>query len=245
MRKCIAVAVALITIVALFSLDGLALSGETFDENRKTEFLKNISLEFISGTEDKISIECFDVSDDGNIAILCNNTLLGEKRTVHVLNEKGDFKYGYTFNSDGTARVFFDGELLVIYHVRGNVAIWLDDRGQCVKAEEIKSNDEELHILEESEKTNREKNGSIYYLKSNNIFFTIITSSYSRIEKRTPSADNESEPEVMLIYQADDALNKNSGILLIFFLVLSIAAFLIIFFKVIKKKANSRTLCNK
>jgi hypothetical protein len=140
--------------------------------------------------------------------------------------------------------VVFDGELLMIYFVRGDTAIWLDDKGNCVKAENIKSASADQRFTDYAGKTHRVKNGSQYSLKSQYPVLSFFLYHYSRIEKRTPAADDEGEPEVTIIYQADGALNKYYGALLMFILLSGVAGFLIMYFNVkkIRRISASETI---
>lgn len=244
MKKRIAALSTLIILIALFSLDSLALSGEALDEDSKTKYISNIRLKFVCEADDKTPIECFDVSDGGNIAILSDVALFSSDKTVRVLDENGVFKYGYDLRAHGSAYVVFDGELLMIYFVRGDTAIWLDDKGNCVKAENIKSASADQRFTDYAGKTHRVKNGLQYSLKSQYPVLNFFLYHYSRIEKRTPAADDEGEPEVTIIYQADGALNKYYSALLLFILFLNVAGFLIIFIHVkrIKRISASKTI---
>lgn len=219
-----------------------ALSGKALSEERKTNFLSNINLQFYTERDEKIAIEYFGVSDSGDIAILCEEGPFGgTKKYVHILDSNGIFKYGYSFKSYGSVYAGFDGDILILFFVREDIVVWLNDKGECVKAEKIDSNaDNNRKSINNMQSLVLEKDGIRYRLESENLISSILVSKYSRIAKQVPGEEPSTVRNV-LIYKADEALGKSTKSVVTFYIILVIAVvvifgvFLAVFIPIRKK----------
>lgn len=105
-------------------------STESLSEEDMTTLLRNTYFSVLADEPPKQSIECFDVNEDGLIAIGSSN---GETKTVCIYTSDGAFQYGYSFKSNGTFGIEFDKNLLNIYFVRSDVILSLDSDGNVLE----------------------------------------------------------------------------------------------------------------
>lgn len=83
-------------------------TGFTTDDMELDEqqaFLSNINLSLVTEEPEKNAIDCFDVNDDGLIAIGSQNST---SKIISVYTSDGAFKYGYKFDCDGSFGVEWD-----------------------------------------------------------------------------------------------------------------------------------------
>lgn len=93
---------------------------EEMAQDKQEEFLHNIDMVFRTTIPERRAIDCFDVNDDGLIAMGSHEW---NKKTVSIYDSDGEFKCAYCFNSSGDIGVEWDGDDLIIYFVRSDVAI--------------------------------------------------------------------------------------------------------------------------
>lgn len=84
---------------------------------------------------------CFAANELGQYALGFSS---GDK-TILVYDNDGTYLYGFDFDLSGSFYLDFDGETLIVYSVRGDVAIYVDSTGTCLahaKIQDTKSNQE-------------------------------------------------------------------------------------------------------
>ena len=109
MRKvisCLLICMILVCGVCLIPANAtsLGIATDSLSEAEKASFVDKLSLELISNDENKSGIQCFDVSDDGTVAIATGS---GNHCAVYVYDSQGTFQYGYRFSCDGDYGVVF------------------------------------------------------------------------------------------------------------------------------------------
>ena len=163
-----------------FTTDNMALE----EQNR---FLSNINLSLITEEPSKNAITCFDVNDNGLIAIGSKNA---KNKSVLVYTTNGHFKYGYAFNCDGDFGVEWDGSNLIIYFVRSDVAASFDETGKSIDLkiiqDTIDNNSYWNHVIYSTKKT---MNGSQYIIRNNMGIFNIFAISYSQLIKKDSNGE--------------------------------------------------------
>lgn len=123
-------------------------------------------------------IGCFDVSDDGLIALGL------EKDAINVYNADGIYLYGFAFDLDGTYYLRWNSENLIIYLVREKLAM-----------EIVNGNDNVIYIKEVTDEWSLADPTIKYLLGTTKIFneneytinkdmgpFNMIAGSYSKLE---------------------------------------------------------------
>ena len=107
---------------------------EEMSKNDIEVFLDNVNL-FLFNTEPlKRPIKCFDVNEQGLIAI---GTEEGNDKTISIYSDNGSFQYGYRFQSNGSYGVELNNEDLKIYFVRSDVAISISLSGEIKNVSKI------------------------------------------------------------------------------------------------------------
>lgn len=155
------------------------LSTENMDPQDQQIFLSNINLSLIKIEPKQNSISCFDVNDNGLIAIGSANST---DKSVLVYAPDGTFQYGYTFDCSGEFRLEWDDDNIIIYWVRSDVAVLVDEEGKIIEIKEIQNTMENNsywnHFVSVRQRT---VNGSQYTMKNNMGPFNIFASSYSQL----------------------------------------------------------------
>ncbi len=74
-------------------------STEAMESGDQQVFLSNVKLSLITEEPEKQVITCFDVNDDGLVAVGSKDLT---KKIVLVYDSAGTFQYGYTFDCSGS-----------------------------------------------------------------------------------------------------------------------------------------------
>ena len=152
-------------------------STEPVTDDDSERFIKNINLSTLTSEPKKKPIVCFDVSDDEMIAIGCGTST---NKTVCIYTSDGDFQYGFRFECDGTFGVELDGDVLLIYFVRSDIALGLTSDGEIHSISKIENSKENNSYWNyEVFSTKREVNGKTYTIKNKNRF--TLASTYSQL----------------------------------------------------------------
>lgn len=182
--------------VSVLAMETGFLKEQISTQNQKL-FLSNINLSLIN-KEEKGLINCFDVNNNGLIAIGSKNS---DKKTICVYTSNGTFLYGYTFNCSSSFGVEWNRDNLTIYFVRSDVAACFDENGKCIEIKKIKdtiANNSYWNNYIFSTKRKIDQNE--YILKNDMGIFNILAFSYSQLIKV-----NENGLET-IIYDVSDTI---------------------------------------
>ena len=111
-------------------------STEEISEEKKTAFVSNINVSLLREEPEKSGILCFDVNEQGMIAV--GNKDFQSKK-ICIYTSQGEFLYGYAFNCSQSFGVEWNGQNTNIYFVRSNVIISLDSEGNILDVKAIKA----------------------------------------------------------------------------------------------------------
>lgn len=157
---------------------------ETINEEQTEKVLNNLNFSAISSEKSFHSIPCFDISDDGLIAIGVDGN---SDKYINIYDENGIFQYGYSFNTSGTFGVEFDNDNLIVYLVRSDLAVLIDREGKCLSIESISNTiDNNTYWNHSVFARVKEHNGDKYYRTNENLFLKIFSPSYSQLVKISP-----------------------------------------------------------
>ena len=199
-------------------------------EEDAAEFLEKVDLTMIEYEPNKPPIYCFNVSDSGVVAIGCGDA---KSKSVRIYSSDGYFNRCYLFNCDGGFGLGYDKSDLMIYFVRSDIAIKIDQFGnvKCV-----------LKVFNSSENQNpwidsiysKEKcvNGCKYSLTNTGIS-RLFNHSYTQL-KVLDQNGNET-----VIYEADEDNYQINYLLLILALVSVLLLFVYFFIK--EKQKTQKT----
>ena len=172
------------------------ISNSLIYENEKSEISKDFEMEVLSiETYENIlskidfskldeepvkwQIECFDVNDDGLIAIGTSNS---KTKRIVVYDSDGYYKYGYQFTSTGNFGIEWVNNKILIYFIRSNIVISVNEEGrinEIFKVENTLEYNTYLNNTIFSAKKN--KNGVDYEIKNDLGPFNFLATSYSRL----------------------------------------------------------------
>lgn len=157
------------------------------ESDKKQIFLSNIDMTLITSEPEKNSIICFDVNDDGLIIIGSGKR---EEKLLSVYTSDGAFQYGYKFNCSGSFGVEWNGNNVIVYFVRSDVAALFDNTGNNLELKMIEdtidNNSYWNHFVYSVERTvNKEQ----YVMKNDMGLLNFFATSYSQVVK-TDEAGN-------------------------------------------------------
>lgn len=206
-----------------FTTDDMALK-------EQQAFLSAIGLFLKKEEPNKEPIVCFDVNENGLIAI---GTKDFEKEFISVYEPDGTFKYGYLFDCDGSFGIEWDHNNIVIYFVRSNVAGWFNEKGENVDLKIVQNTiDNSSYWNEVLHSTQRNVNGIQYTIQNNLGPFNIFAVSYSQLIK------TDADGNTTILYDISNAYTIRFIIALLSAILFSGLAILIIVKQFIKLKNN-------
>ena len=126
---------------------------------------RNIDLKPVSQMNASFEVECFDVSDSDQLALGLRS---GTNKYIFVFDKDGQFDCGYSFKCYGTFRLGWDKENILVYLVRGNYEISIDDQGIISEVRKIEDTPGNDAYWREIMKTKAKIVGEKEYLLENN-----------------------------------------------------------------------------
>lgn len=164
-------------IVALAMNTGF--STEALSEKDKDTFLTNVNISVLRYEPSKKTIECFDVNENGLIAIGCDSS---DNKTIGVYSSDGVFQYGYKFKYNGSFGVEWDGDSIIVYFVRSDVAAAVNPEGKVENILGIQNTIENNSYWNHFVFSTKRKVGDIEYVLRNDMgVFNVFASSYSQL----------------------------------------------------------------
>lgn len=155
------------------------LSTEELPEETKTTFVSNINVSPLRAEPEKRGVLCFDVNEQGMIAV-------GQKgsqgKEICVYTSQGEFLYGYTFNCTQSFGVEWDEQHVNIYFIRSDVIISLDSDGNILDIKSVQDtidNNSYRNLLLYS--TNRTVGNTTYLIRNDMGIFNWFALSFSQI----------------------------------------------------------------
>ena len=109
---------------------------EPISIDRELQIQDNINISVFEQEVSGNTIECFDVNDNGFIAL---GTKKSNQKFVSIYNSQGVFQYGYQFYCNGSFGVEWDSNNLIIYFVRSDIACSVNPSGEIQEILEIKN----------------------------------------------------------------------------------------------------------
>ena len=168
----------------------LGIATDSLSEAEKASFVDKLSLELISNDENKSGIQCFDVNEDGTVAIATGS---GNHCAVYVYDSQGTFQYGYRFSCDGDYGVVFRENMLSIFFLRGDMFAFLDSSGACIEVQKVTNPEQNyVYFKEILDRTVKEVAGRTYMLERD----LDLWDSYSRL------VITDEQGEITLLYDA-------------------------------------------
>ena len=197
----------------------LGMATYSLTDEEKASLLERLNFGTIEDDRNKTGIQCFDVSENGTIALAVEGDF------IYVYDQLGIFQYGCSFRSDGEFGIEFQDEMLAIYFLRGNFIIILDADGKCTDIQKVIEPDQHLvRVLKILNRTSKEIYGKKYLLERD----IDVGEAYSRF------VIEEGDKRIVLY---DVTVDHNIETIMLIVGLTCISTFMI--FGVIKKKMQS------
>ena len=162
-------------------------STESLTEGEKDTILKNINILVLEEEPPKRAIECFDVNENGLIAVGCGDS---EYKTVCIYTSDGIFQCGYSFKTSGTFGIELNQDVLNIYLVRSDVVIAINSTGEIESILKIQDTTANNSYWNNSVFATVRKIGNNEYTLKNDLgFFNVFASSYSQLVKTSANGE--------------------------------------------------------
>ncbi|SEW32783.1 hypothetical protein [[Clostridium] fimetarium] len=154
---------------------------ESMNSEKQKLFKSNINIISLHSYVKTNPIVCFDVNNDGLIALGFDDD---SHKTICVYNPDGEFIYGYSFESSGSFGVEWDGGNILIYFVRSDVAALFNSSATCLELKMISNSTENNtywnHTVFEKK---RIVGKNEYEIKNDLGILNIVLPSYSQLIK--------------------------------------------------------------
>ena len=196
-------------------------STESLPEDAQKQILSKLSLELIPQNTFDDSINCFDVREDGMIAIGC---LGDDTHVIKIYNRDMVFQYGYTFKCHGIFGLEWDGDFLMIYFVRSDIIASFDPNGACVEMARIENTTENNSYWNHTVfSTKRETENGSYILQNDMGFLNFFEMTYSQLKH----IDNEGNESILYDVNSNQ-LAKYVMTLIVVLILVIIAVFILV-----------------
>lgn len=184
-RECIMLLVILISVL-VGNIDAVAMitgfSTEKMEIDEEKHFQANLGMHVTTKKPRENTIECFDINEDGWIALGSDDVMDSSKKTVSIYNQNGTFLYAYTFDDYGKFGIEWDGSNLIIYFVRSDVAAMFDINGVNVENRTIKNTIGNDTYWRHSVFSKKKSMGDKQYEMTNEMgFLNLFATSYSQL----------------------------------------------------------------
>lgn len=154
-------------------------STEELSEELKTIFVANINLFPLSAEPEKSGFQCFDVNEQGMIAV---GKMLSQDKVICVYTSQGEFLYGYTFNCNQSFCVEWDKQNINVYFFRSDVIISLDSDGNILDIKSVQNTmDNNSHRNSLMDSRTRTVGNTTYIIRNDMGVLNWIALSYSQI----------------------------------------------------------------
>lgn len=134
-----------------------------YPEDKIQSYVRELSLRYLSEEPPPSSLCCFDVCEDGRIAVGFQN------KKIAVYSPQGTFLYGFSFDASGSFSLLWNDGNICIYFMRSDILATFDAEGTCVGfAKLIQSYNNQEIVRKEIDVTKRQV-GEIQYSLENDL----------------------------------------------------------------------------
>ncbi|MBQ6172737.1 MAG: hypothetical protein IJK58_03740 [Clostridia bacterium] len=233
----------LLFVIIIFLSLSVSAAGDGFITEPLTEeqverILKNTNITALNAEPTKQAIICFDVSDNGLIAV---GYEINSGGIICVYTIEGEFQRGYKFRDPGSFLLGFSGENLNIYFVRGECVITINPEGEVEKVLKIIPKNKENRQYWSYLETPRihEVNGvKIFLRKDMGFLFNLFSPSYTQIVVK----DGDGNENIIFDVNAKQIVQAWIWVVVIILFISVFVAFMITWSKGLKKVKDTMSI---
>lgn len=154
-------------------------STEELSEKDRSTFVSNINISTLKEEPAERAIQCFDVSENGLIAIGQDSI---DGKVLCVYSSDGKFQYGYAFNCRQSFGVEWAGEDINIFFVRSDVLVTVNPEGEILDIAKVQNTTENNtywnHAIRSTERTSGDTK---YTIRNDMGILNVFSPSYSQL----------------------------------------------------------------
>lgn len=164
---------------SVFAMESPGFSTEEMSQEEIELFLSNINISMFALEPTKEPIKCFDVNENGMIAIGTENS---NNKKVCIYSVDGIFQYGFRFKTDGSFGVELENDIVKIYFVRSDVSVLVNSAGEIEGLSKISNTSENNSYWNKAVRKTSKTIGEYEYILKNDIgFLGVFASTYSQL----------------------------------------------------------------
>lgn len=163
----------------VYATETFGLVTEEMQADEIALFLNNVNISVFSIEPEKKPIKCFDVNQNGMIAI---GTANDNNKMVCIYSDTGNFQYGYKFKSAGSFDIELNDDILKLYFLKSDVSVSINATGEIQNVSRICNIMENDAYLNRYVKVTNKNVGEYRYVLKNNIgILGLFLSEYSKL----------------------------------------------------------------
>ena len=176
---------------SIFGVNAFAIntnfSISSIQEDEKNTIIDNLGISLILEEPSKKSIQCFDVNDDGMIALGHKNF---NDAIISVYDSNGIFKYGYGFKYNASFGIEWNNDYINIYLIRSDILVVLDTDANVVDVVAVHNTVENDRYKNDCIFSSEKMVGDTKYALRNNMgILNFISTSYSQLVKTSSNGE--------------------------------------------------------
>lgn len=183
-------------------------STEELPKDDRSTFLSNVTISLLEEEPPKKSILCFDVNEEGMIAVGQSDG--NGKKKICIYSSDGVFQYGYAIHCRQDIGAEWDGDCINIYFVRSSVITKVDPEGNILDVEQvqetIENNSYRNFILHSNKRTIGD---TVYFVRNKMGILNFFASTYSQVVIKNSSTEER------IVYDVNAAQLRNQIIILV------------------------------
>lgn len=109
--------------------DSSDLTFEEIASNEIPDIFQRMELESIEEAKATAGFSCFAVNENGDYALGYD---IGSNDIIQVYNAENSYLYGFSCADNGAFELSWHDDGLIIYRVRSDLAVWIDEEGNCL-----------------------------------------------------------------------------------------------------------------
>lgn len=226
-----------ISLLFLFMASGVEVSAmtsgfstEDLSEKDSRTFISNIDFAMLKEKPAERAIQCFDVSENGRIALGQDGT---DGEVLCVYSSDGEFQYGYTFNCGQSFGVEWTGENINIFFVRSDVLMTVNREGEILDIAQVQNTIENnTYYNHYISATERRAGNTRYTIRNDMGILNVFATSYSQLIM------TKSTGEEIILYDVNSVQFAKSLTICVLAIILFLSAVAVIVWQFIKLNSN-------